>query len=223
MLKKVLLAVVVLLVVFVAVVATRPSAAHYERSATIAAPPALIAAQISDFHAWQAWSPWAHLDPAMKTTFTGSGVGAIYTWEGNDKVGQGKMTLTRLEPGSVGIKLEFLKPFAAVNDTAFTFAPAPDGTKVTWTMDGTSNFMAKAAGLFMDMDKMIGGDFERGLANLKTISETRAKAEAEAKAKAEAEAKAKAEADAKAAAEAEEKAKAEAEAAAAKSKGKKHK
>jgi hypothetical protein len=220
MLKKILVGVAALVGLLLIIIATRPATYHVERSTTVAAPAATISAQVADFHGWAAWSPWAHLDPAMKTTYVGSGVGATYSWEGNDKVGEGKMTLTKLEPGTIGIKLEFIKPFAGLNDVAFNLAAVAEGTKVTWNMDGNNNFMGKAFSLVMDMDKMIGGDFERGLASLKTVSEARAKADAEARAKAEAEAKAKADAEAA------EKAKAEAEAAAAeaaKSKGKKHK
>src|SRR5262249_7146798 len=132
-------------------------------------------AQVNDFHAWPAWSPWEKLDPQMKKTFEGpaSGVGAKYAWTGNDKVGEGRMTIEKSEkPSTVGIKLEFLKPFEATNATTFTFAPTAKGSKVTWAMDGENNFMAKAASLFMDMDKMIGGDFERGLTAMKTAAES---------------------------------------------------
>jgi len=114
----------------------------------------------------------------MKKTFEGpaTGVGSMYAWTGNDKVGEGKMTIQKSDPPSqVLIRLEFVKPFAATNTAPFTFAPAPPGSKVTWAMDGENNFVAKAFSMFMDMDKMIGGDFEKGLAELKTIAETSAK------------------------------------------------
>src|SRR5262249_50006170 len=148
MVRKILIGVAAVIVLFLIVVATQPSAAHVERSITIAASPESAFAQVNDFHAWAAWSPWEKLDPQMKKTFEGakSGVGAIYAWAGNDKVGEGRMTIEKSDkPSSVGIKLEFLKPWTATNATTFTFAPAPEGTKVTWAMDGEKNFMAKAA------------------------------------------------------------------------------
>jgi uncharacterized protein YndB with AHSA1/START domain len=175
MIRKVLIGIAAIVILFVLVVATRPSAFHIERSITIAAPPANAFAQVNDFHAWSAWSPWEKMDPQMKKTFEGapSGPGAMYAWTGNDKVGEGRMTIEKSDkPSLVSIKLEFLKPFAATNTATFTFAPAPDGTKTTWAMDGQNNFMAKAASLFMDFDKMVGGDFERGLAALKTAAES---------------------------------------------------
>ena len=115
----------------------------------------------------------------MKKTFDGppAGVGSKYAWAGNDQVGEGRMTIEKSDkPSTVGIKLEFLKPFAATNDTTFTFAPTPQGSKVTWSMDGENNFMAKAASLVMDMDKMIGADFEKGLAAMKSAAEAAPKA-----------------------------------------------
>jgi hypothetical protein len=114
----------------------------------------------------------------MKRTHSGApaGVGAAYAWHGNDDVGEGMMTIEKSEsPSTVGIKLEFIKPFAATNTTTFTFANAGGGTKVTWAMVGKNNFAAKAASLFMDMDKLVGADFERGLAAMKTVSENAAK------------------------------------------------
>ncbi len=170
--------------VFFLVVVTRPAKFHVERSATIGAPPDTVFASVNDLHEWSAWSPWEKLDPQMKRTYEGppSGQGAIYAWSGNDKVGEGRMTIERSEkPQLVGIKLEFIKPWEATNATTFTFSPSPEGTRVTWAMDGNNNFMGKAASLFMDMDKMVGGDFERGLASMKGAAETRARARAEAK------------------------------------------
>jgi len=178
MLKKILLGVAAVIVLFTIVVMTRPATFHIERSIGVAAPPAAVFAQVNDFHTWAAWSPWEKLDPQMKKTFEGpaTGVGSMYAWTGNDKVGEGKMTIQKSDPPSqVLIKLEFLKPFAATNTATFTFAPAPEGSKVTWAMDGENNFVAKAFSMFMDMDKMVGGDFEKGLAELKTIAETSAK------------------------------------------------
>ena len=173
--RNVLLGLVLLAVVLLAVVATRPPTYHVERSATISAPPATVFAHVNDFHAWAAWSPWGKLDPQMKTTFTGpaAGTGAVYEWAGNDKVGQGRMAVTESEPPArVVIALDFIKPFASSNVTTFTFAPAGEGTRVMWAMDGRNTFMSKAMGLVTSMDKMIGPDFERGLASLKTASES---------------------------------------------------
>ncbi|MDB5300470.1 MAG: hypothetical protein JWO87_2133 [Phycisphaerales bacterium] len=178
MVRKILLGFVVVIVLLVIVIATRPSEFHVERSITIAAPPERVFAQVNDFHAWDAWSPWEKLDPQMKKTFEGpaSGAGSSYAWTGNDKAGQGRMTIEKSDrPTQIGIKLEFIKPWAATCAATYTFAPVSEGTKMTWAMDGHNNFMAKAACLFMDMDKTVGGDFERGLASIKTIAEGPAK------------------------------------------------
>jgi carbon monoxide dehydrogenase subunit G len=174
MLKKILIALAVIVIVFVVVVALQPSEFRVARTATISAPPPAVFAQVNDFHKWEAWSPWAKLDPAMKQTYAGApaGTGAIYTWAGNDQVGEGRMTLTESRPSDlIRIKLEFLKPFASTAATEFTFKPEGNQTMVTWSMAGKNNFMAKAFGLFMNMDKTVGGDFEKGLANLKSVSE----------------------------------------------------
>jgi hypothetical protein len=179
MARKILIGVAALIVLLVIVILTRPATFHIERSITMSAPPETAFAQVNDFHAWPAWSPWEKLDPQMKKTFEGppAGVGAKYAWAGNDKVGEGRMTMEKSEkPSTIGIKLEFLKPFEATNDTTFTFAPAAGGSKVTWAMDGENTFMGKAASLFMDMDKMLGDDFEKGLAAMKTAAEAASKA-----------------------------------------------
>jgi hypothetical protein len=179
MLKKILIGVAVLLGVLVVVIATRPATFHVERSTTVQAPPAAVFAQVNDFHAWRAWSPWEKLDPNMQRTHTGaaSGAGAQYAWQGNHEVGEGRMTIEKSQaPSLVAIQLEFIKPFEATNRATFTFNPVPEGTQVTWAMDGTNNFFAKAAHLFMDIDKMVGADFERGLASLKAIAESSAAA-----------------------------------------------
>jgi Polyketide cyclase / dehydrase and lipid transport len=174
MARKILIGVAVFIALLLVVIQTRPSTFHIERSTTMAAPPESAFAQVNDFHAWQAWSPWEKLDPQMKKTFDGppAGVGAKYAWSGNDDVGEGRMTIVKSErPSTVGIKLEFLKPFESTSVTTFTFAPATQGSKVTWAMDGENNFVAKAMCLVMDMDKMIGPDFEKGLAAMKTAAE----------------------------------------------------
>ncbi len=175
MFKKALLVIVALVAVLAVVIALQPSTYRVARSTTIAAPPEAVFAQVNDFHAWNAWSPWARLDPHVKNTFEGpaAGTGAIFKWEGNAKVGQGAMTLTDSHaPDRIRIKLEFLKPFASTCDTGFDFAAADKGTRVTWTMSGTCGFLDKAFCLFMGgMDRMVGPDFERGLAQMKAIAE----------------------------------------------------
>jgi hypothetical protein len=174
MVKKILIAVAVVIVIFVVVVALQPADFRIVRSATMSAPAPAVFAQVNDFHKWEAWSPWAKLDPAMKQTYEGApaGTGAIYTWAGNSKVGEGRMTLTESHPSDlIAIKLEFLKPFAAVNTSEFTFKPEGNQTSVTWSMAGRKNFISKGFCLFMSMDKMVGGDFEKGLAQLKAIVE----------------------------------------------------
>jgi len=183
MLKKIGIALGVVVVIFLLVVATRPSTFKIERSLVVAAPPAIVFAQVNDFNLWAAWSPWEAMDPTMKRTHSGapSGVGAVYDWSGNDKVGEGRMTITESRPGeAVGIKLEFIKPMQATNDTVFTFKAEGEGTQVNWAMSGNNNFMAKAFSLFMNMDDMIGKDFEKGLASMKTVAEAEAKKAAEA-------------------------------------------
>ena len=178
MLKKILIVLALIVIVFVVVVATRPANFRITRTITIDAPAGAAFSQVNDFHKWEGWSPWAKLDPAMKQNYEGpaAGVGAVYSWVGNSEVGEGRMTLTESRADQlVGIKLEFIKPFAAVNVTEFSFRPEGKQTTVVWSMDGTNNFMAKAAGLFMNMDKLVGGDFEKGLAQLKKVSETASK------------------------------------------------
>jgi len=175
MIKKILIGLVVLVLVLVVVIAVQPSTYRVERSATMNAPAPVVFAQVNDFHNWNAWSPWAKIDPQMKQTFEGApaGNGAIYTWNGNKEVGEGRMTITESHPSDlVKIKLEFLKPFAATSDTTFTIKPEGNQTKVTWTMVGDKNFIAKAFHLVMNMDKMVGGDFEKGLAQMKTVAES---------------------------------------------------
>ena len=178
MIKKIAIALGAVVIIFLGVVAMQPADFRIERSAAIAAPPADVFAQVNDFHNWTAWSPWEKLDPALKKTYSGAaaGGGAVYEWAGNDQVGTGRMTLTDSQPSNlIRIKLEFIKPFEATNTTEFLLTPDGGGTKVTWSMTGNNNFMAKAAGLFMNMEKMVGGDFEKGLAQMKTVAEAAVK------------------------------------------------
>ena|SRR5688572_13885002 len=176
MLKWSLAAIAALIAVFLIVVALQPSDFKVERSATMRAPAPAAFAQVNDFQNWRAWSPWEKVDPALKREYQGpkAGPGAVYAWQGNGDVGEGRMTITDSRPGElVRIKLEFFKPFAAVNDTVFSFKPSSEGTAVTWTMSGRNNFLSKAICLFVDMDKMVGGMFEQGLAQMKTVVERR--------------------------------------------------
>jgi len=174
MIRKILIALAGIAVVFVAIVAMRPSEYRVARTVRISASAPAVFAQVNDFHKWEAWSPWAKLDPAMKQTYEGApaGIGAIYRWAGNNEVGEGRMTLTESRPSElVRITLEFLKPFAGTSIAEFTFKPEGNQTAVTWSMTGKVNFTAKVVHLVMDMDRMIGDKFETGLAQLKSITE----------------------------------------------------
>jgi polyketide cyclase/dehydrase/lipid transport protein len=178
MLKKILIGIAVVIVLFVVVVAMQPAQYRVSRTATIPAAPAVVFEHVNDLHKWDAWSPWAKLDPAMKTTFEGpqSGPGASYAWVGNKQVGEGKMSITDSKANElVRLKLEFIKPFASMAVTEFTFKPEGEQTSVTWSMTGDKNFISKAVCLFMNMDKMVGGDFEKGLAGLKSVVQVAAK------------------------------------------------
>ena len=181
MIIKILIAVVVVIGLLVIFVATRPSTFHVERSITIAAPADEVFARVNDLKAWRDWSPWEKKDPDMNRSFTGpeSGTGAAYAWAGDKNVGEGRMTIERSErPTLVALRLEFFKPFEATNTAKFQLTPTPEGTQVTWSMDGHSSFVCKAVSLVMDMDKMVGTDFEAGLAALKSGAERATHAEA---------------------------------------------
>jgi uncharacterized protein YndB with AHSA1/START domain len=174
MLKKIGVGAVVLVVGLLGVIATRPSTFEVKRSQKIAADPAAVFAFVSDFRQWPKWSPWEGLDPAMSTSYSGaeSGKGAIYEWSGNDDVGTGRMEITAAQsPSSVTIDLEFMEPWPSTAETIFTLSPEGEGTTVTWSMAGENDFMGKAMSLFMDMDAMLGGDFEKGLAALGKAAE----------------------------------------------------
>ena len=154
--------------------ASRPGAFRYQRTARIDAPPDRVFAKINDFHHWPSWSPWEELDPAMNRTHSGpaSGKGAVYEWSGNKQVGQGRMEITEsVPPEKVGIKLDFLKPFEAHNQVEITAVPSGNGSEVTWAMSGEYPFMMKVMCLFMNMEKMIARDFDKGLARLKKLVE----------------------------------------------------
>jgi uncharacterized protein YndB with AHSA1/START domain len=152
----------------------QPSKVHVERTATVAAPPASVFAHVDDLHKWEAWSPWAKLDPAAKVAYEGAptGKGAGFIWSGNDAVGEGRMTIVESHPAElVDIKVDFTRPFAGTNMSTFTFKPAGDGTAVTWSMSGHQNFLEKAVGLVMNGKKLIGDQLVQGLAQLKTAAE----------------------------------------------------
>jgi len=169
-----LIAVAVVVVGFVIVVAMQPADFRYERSATMSAPSSAVFDQVNDFRRWTAWSPWEKIDPALKRTYEGApaGVGASYSWSGNNQVGEGRMTISDSRPSDlIRINLEFLRPFKATNTAEFAFKPEGKQTRVTWSMTGRNGFISKAFCLVMNMDKMIGRDFEKGLANMKAVVE----------------------------------------------------
>jgi len=187
--KKVAIGLAVALVALIAFVATRPDTYRVERSQEVATPPEVVFDHVDGYKAWPAWSPWEKQDPAMEKKYEGPerGAGAMYSWK-SAKVGEGKMTTLESEPGKhVGIELKFIAPFENTARADFAFEPAgPGATKVTWSMDGKNNFVGKFFGLFMDMDSMIGKDFEAGLSGLKAVAEADAQKRAAERAAAQA-------------------------------------
>jgi uncharacterized protein YndB with AHSA1/START domain len=174
MLKKIVVVLVVVVAGFLAYASTRPDTLRVQRSATIKAPPDKIFPLITDLRRWSVWSPWEKKDPAMKRTFGGadSGQGAVYAWQGNSDVGEGRMEIVEATPPSkVAIQLDFIKPLEGHNVAEFTLKPKGDATDVTWVMYGPTPFIGKVLGIFMNMDAMIGKDFEAGLASLKAAAE----------------------------------------------------
>lgn len=174
MFKKILIVLVAAIALFAIYVAVQPDDFAIERSTVVEAPAPTVFAQVNDFHNWEAWSPWAKLDPNSVATFEGatSGQGAIFRWAGNDQVGEGKMTIVESDPyDHIKIKLEFFKPFAGTNDTLFTFKPQGTGTQVDWKMSGKNNFIGKAMCVVMNMQDMVGRQFDQGLASIKKIAE----------------------------------------------------
>ncbi len=177
MLISIVITVVVLLVALAVVVSLQPAAFSVSRSTSIAAEPGAVFDHVNDFHKWETWSPWEKIDSTMKKNYEGpaSGVGAVYNWSGSGKAGAGRMTLNDSRPGErVGLKLEMLKPMKATNSVVFTFVPQGDKTVTSWTMSGEKGFISKAFCMVMDMDKMVGGDFEKGLVQLKAVAESTA-------------------------------------------------
>ncbi|NHZ41450.1 SRPBCC family protein [Massilia aquatica] len=174
MIRRIALVLVFLFIGILGMAAMQPDTFSVTRSVAIKAPPEKILGLLGDFHQWQSWSPWERLDPGMQRVHSGapSGKGALYAWTGNDDVGAGKMEITEFTPPSkVVIKLDFIKPFEASNMTEFTLAPKDGQTQVTWTMSGPMPFVSKVMSVFMSMDRIIGRDFEKGLANLKAEAE----------------------------------------------------
>jgi uncharacterized protein YndB with AHSA1/START domain len=175
---KIIGIVVVLAVVLIAGVfayaATKPDTFRVQRSTSIKAPPEKIFPLINDFHRWEAWSPYEKKDLAMKKTYSGApnGKGAVYEWDGDSNVGSGRIEIADATPPSkVMLKLDMIKPFAAHNVVEFTLEPKGDATDVTWAMNGHTPLLAKVVHVFFDMDKMVGGDFDAGLASLKAAAE----------------------------------------------------
>ncbi len=174
MLKKILIALAAIIAGFLIVVALQPSEFQVERTATVAAQPAAVFNQVNDFHKWDAWSPWANLDPSAKIAFEGpaSGAGTVMTWDGNSKVGQGKMTLTESQPNDlVKVKVDFVKPLEGSNELTFAIKPDGDKTAVSWTVAGHQSFIAKAFCLVMNGKKMMADAMDQGLANMKSVVE----------------------------------------------------
>lgn len=174
MLKIIGIVVAVIILGVLVFASTKPDNFTYERKITINAPAEKIFPYINDFKNWLAWSPYEKKDPAMKRTYgaTTVGKGASYEWDGNDEIGAGRMDITEVtEPSRIEIRLEFFRPFKAVNTAVFTLQPVAGGTEVSWAMSGEANFISKIMCVFFDVDKMVGNDFEQGLAALKSLSE----------------------------------------------------
>ena len=174
MLKITAIVIAVLIAAVLLFAATRPDTFQVQRTATIQAPPERIFPLINDFNRWGAWSPWEKKDPGMKRRFgtVTAGKGAMYAWDGNKDVGQGSMEITEsAEPSRIAIRLSFVKPFEAHNNVEFSLEPKGAATQVTWTMNGPVPYISKIIHLFVDIDRMVGGDFEAGLASLKAIAE----------------------------------------------------
>jgi Polyketide cyclase / dehydrase and lipid transport len=168
----VVLAIAIATVLILAV--TKPASFSIQRAIDIRAPAERIFPLINDFHQWGSWSPWENKDPGLQRSFSGatSGKGAVYGWEGNSNVGSGRMEIIEASaPSKILIKLDFFKPFEAHNTAEFTMLPQGDATRLNWVMRGPASFMSKLMQVFMNLDKMVGKDFEIGLANLKNLTE----------------------------------------------------
>ena len=174
MLTAIVIIIVLAIIAVLGLAAMKPDTFRIQREADIQAPPEKVFPLIADFQKWQAWSPWEKMDPALTRTHSGaaSGKGAVYAWQGNKKVGQGRMEILEAAPPSkIAIKLDFVKPFEAHNIAEFTLAGEGRSTHVTWAMFGPMRFPFKIMHLFFNMDRMVGKDFEAGLANMKAAAE----------------------------------------------------
>lgn len=174
MFKKILIGLAVIIIALLGYAATKPDTFRIERSASIKAAPETIFAHLNDFRSWRSWSPWEKLDPALQRTYSGSaiGVGAVYEWKGNSDVGSGRMEIVESSPSAMlNIKLDFIEPFAAHNLTEFRLTPEGEATQITWALEGPNQFLGKVMSIFVNMDEIVGKDFETGLANLKTVAE----------------------------------------------------
>lgn len=165
--------VAVTIVAILAIAWSKPDSFRIERSIAVAAAPDALFPFIADFRNWTRWSPWEGIDPDLKRTYDGaeSGVGAVYEWSGNKKVGSGRMRITRADPGMISLDLSFFAPMKAENKTDIALRPEAGGTRVVWAMHGPQPFMSKLFGVFMNFDRLVGKDFEKGLANLKSLAE----------------------------------------------------
>ncbi|MEP6944124.1 MAG: SRPBCC family protein [Betaproteobacteria bacterium] len=174
MIKTIVIVLIAVVAAILGYAMTRPDTFSVQRAISIKAPPDKIFPLIDDFHRWPVWSPWEKMDPDMKRTYSGpaAGKGAAYAWQGNSKVGEGRREILEdPAPSKVVIKLDIIKPFEGHYTATFRLEPRGETTNVTWTMDGPAPYMAKVMGVFMNLDKMIGSDFEAGLANLKAAAE----------------------------------------------------
>jgi len=174
MFMEIALGVVAVIVLLLVVIASRPATFRVERSAMIDAPAEVVFALVNDFREWLKWSPYEKRDPNLKRTYdgSGSGPGSVYAWAGNAQIGEGRMTITDSKPEErIAIRLEFFKPWKATNGVEFKFKPVGSGVAVSWAMSGEKNFLCKIFSLFMSMDRMIGDDYDKGLAELKRQAE----------------------------------------------------
>jgi uncharacterized protein YndB with AHSA1/START domain len=175
MIKIISLVAVALIAAILVFASTKPDTFAVTRSATINASPDKVFGLITDLKAFNTWNAWVRKEPSVMLSYSGavSGVGAAYTWVG-EKSGQGRMEITDItSPTKAVMKLDFVKPFASTNRTEFTLAAQGEQTQVTWNMSGPMPFISKLMSVFVSMDKMIGPDFEAGLANLKIAAEAR--------------------------------------------------
>ncbi len=169
-----IIAIVLAIAVVLVLAATKPATLRVQRDTTVKAPPEKIFPLISDFHQWRNWSPYEDKDPAMQRTYSGAaeGKGAVYAWQGDKNVGSGRMEiLDAPAPSKIVIKLDFFTPFEGHNTAEFTMLPQGDGTHVIWLMQGPAPLMSRVMQVFINLDRMIGRDFEAGLVNLKGLAE----------------------------------------------------